>query len=66
MAKFIGRGVTTDKYLDRAFSLPGRIAVAFVVILLGLELILMSPLLFVAKRLWRLPWLELAPASLKT
>ena len=65
MAKFIGRGVNTRKYLHRVLSLPGHVAVALGVILLGLELILLSPLIFVAKRLWRLPWLELTPASLK-
>ena len=66
MAKFIGRRVTTRKYLHRVLSFLGHVAVALVVILLGLELILMSPLLFVAEKLWRLPWLELTPASLRS
>ena len=53
-------------YLDKAFSFPSHVAVALVVILLGLELILLSPFAFVVNGLWELSRHKPTPASLKS
>ena len=50
MAKFLGREVNTDKYLDRVLSAIGYVAVALVVIFLVALLILVLPAAFIADK----------------
>lgn len=65
MAKVMGMGVDMDRYLHQVLAFPGHVAVALVVILLGLELMLLSPFAILVSGLWRLSRLKLTPAGLK-
>ena len=50
MAKFIGRGVDIEKYLDRLFSLMGYVVVALVLMFLAALLIFVLPIAFIVDK----------------